>query len=225
MPWLERRFPAKKPGSPPVQSVMRGPFTSEEETGLARDRRIDGGVIESGRRGDREALRLIFDQYKDQVYSTALYYFRGQESSARDVTQKVFLAVLTRLEAFRGASELSTWLYRVTINACVDEQRKQRRYRPIEEDPGREERPSLAEPVDSSMEKEEKRLAIRSAVASLNPKIKAAVLLRYFSDLSYEEMAEALGCSAGTVASRLNRGHRILARKLGHLRPRGAFEE
>lgn len=204
---------------------MREPFTSEERTGLATDRRIDRRVIESGRRGDREALRLIFDQYKDQVYSTALYYFRGEEAAARDVTQKVFLAVLTRLEAFRGASELSTWLYRVTLNACVDEHRKQRRYRPIEEDRERHERPSAADPPDSSMEKEEERLAIRSAVASLNPKIKAAVLLRYFSDLSYEEMAEALGCSAGTVASRLNRGHRILARKLGHLRPGRPPEE
>jgi RNA polymerase sigma-70 factor (ECF subfamily) len=59
---------------------------------------------------------------------------------------------------------------------------------------------------------------VRQAIGSLKPKLRIAVLLKYFDDLSYDEMASALGCSRGTVASRLNRGHRMLARKLGHLR-------
>jgi RNA polymerase sigma factor (sigma-70 family) len=59
---------------------------------------------------------------------------------------------------------------------------------------------------------------VRRAIAGLKPKLRMAVLLKYFDDLTYEEMAAALGCSRGTVASRLNRGHQILARKLNHLR-------
>ena len=60
--------------------------------------------------------------------------------------------------------------------------------------------------------------AVKAAVAQLKPKLRMAILLKYFEELSYEEMAQVLGCSMGTVASRLNRGHKELARKLGHLR-------
>ena len=60
--------------------------------------------------------------------------------------------------------------------------------------------------------------AVRAEVAKLSPKLRMAVLLRYFDELSYEEMGRILGCSAGTVASRLNRGHKILADRLAHLR-------
>lgn len=59
---------------------------------------------------------------------------------------------------------------------------------------------------------------MKSAVAELKPKLRIAILLKYFDDLSYQEIASVLGCSLGTVASRLNRGHRLLARKLAHLR-------
>ena len=61
---------------------------------------------------------------------------------------------------------------------------------------------------------------MREAIAALKPKLRIAILLKYFDELSYAEMADALGCSQGTVASRLNRGHKILARRLGHLRGR-----
>jgi RNA polymerase sigma-70 factor (ECF subfamily) len=59
---------------------------------------------------------------------------------------------------------------------------------------------------------------VNSAVAELKPKLRIAILLKYFNDLSYQEIASVLGCSVGTVASRLNRGHRLLARKLSHFR-------
>ena len=59
---------------------------------------------------------------------------------------------------------------------------------------------------------------VKTAVAGLKPKLRIAVLLKYFDDLSYQEIASVLGCSIGTVASRLNRGHKLLARKLAHFR-------
>lgn len=69
--------------------------------------------------------------------------------------------------------------------------------------------------IQSEMER-----SVRKVIAGMKPKLRMAVLLKYFEDLSYDEIASALGCSAGTVASRLNRAHQILARKLSHFRDR-----
>src|SRR5215210_9404792 len=84
-------------------------------------------VIEACRSGDREAFRQLFETYKDRVYSIALYFFGGDEATAADVTQQVFLKLFTRISQFQGEAEFTTWLYRMTTNACVDEQRKRRR--------------------------------------------------------------------------------------------------
>ena len=72
--------------------------------------------------------------------------------------------------------------------------------------------------AEERVERREVTDAVRVAIAALRPKLRAVVLLKYFEELSYEEIAEVLGCSKGTVASRLNRGHKALAHKLGHLR-------
>ena len=85
-------------------------------------------VIEACRRGDRDAFRLLFEKHKDRVYSVALYFFGGDEATACDVTQAVFLKLFTRIGQFHGESEFATWLYRLTTNACVDESRRRRRF-------------------------------------------------------------------------------------------------
>jgi RNA polymerase sigma-70 factor (ECF subfamily) len=75
-----------------------------------------------------------------------------------------------------------------------------------------------ARPQEEMFSRIEISQAVNAAVAELKPKLRIAILLKYFEDLSYEEIAEAMGCSMGTVASRLNRGHKELARKLAHLK-------
>src|ERR671938_570900 len=84
-------------------------------------------VIEACKLGDRDAFRLLFERHKDRVYSVALYFFGGDEALASDVTQQVFLKLFTRIRQFQGESEFTTWLYRLTTNACLDERRKRRR--------------------------------------------------------------------------------------------------
>jgi RNA polymerase sigma-70 factor (ECF subfamily) len=122
-----------------------------------------------------------------------------------------------RFEQFRGDAEFTTWLYRVVANACLDERRKRRRWFSLE---GSVEVGHMV--VRKSLEtlqlQKEMADGVKSAVAQLKPKLRIAILLKYFDDLSYQEIASVLGCSVGTVASRLNRGHRVLARKLAHLR-------
>src|ERR1043165_3001040 len=89
---------------------------------------IDARTIAACQRGDRHALRVLFDEYKDRVYSIAVYALGGDETAAADVTQQVFLKLMTRINQFRGDSEFATWLYRLVINTCHDERRKRRRF-------------------------------------------------------------------------------------------------
>jgi len=87
-------------------------------------REVSPDVVEACRQGDRDALRALYETYKDRVYSIALYYFRGDTASASDVTQQVFLKLMDGIGRYRGDSAFSTWLYRIVINACVDRSRR-----------------------------------------------------------------------------------------------------
>lgn len=185
---------------------------------------VDERVIGACQAGDREAFRLLFETYKDRVFSIAVYSFGGDETAASDVSQQIFLKLMTSIGQFRGDSAFTTWLYRLVVNACIDEQRKRRRLLPfgeatplskIEERRPQEKRYARREIADS----------VQAAIKELKPKLRTAILLKYVEDLSYEEIASVLGCSKGTVASRLNRGHRALARKLVHLRHEGVLGE
>lgn len=177
---------------------------------------IDWRVIARCRQGDRDALRALFEAYKDRVYSIAMYSLGGDEQLAADVTQQVFIKLMTRINQFRGDSEFATWLYRLVVNTCRDEQRKQRRWVPLA-DSG-----FMTATVKQSQTGQyaSKELArqVQRALGQLKPKLRWPLLLRYVEGLSYDEIGKVLGCSKGTVASRLNRGHTALSRKLGHLR-------
>jgi RNA polymerase sigma-70 factor (ECF subfamily) len=178
---------------------------------------VDERVIEACQAGDREAFRLLFETYKDRVFSIAVYSFAGDETAASDVCQQIFLKLMTSIGQFRGDSAFTTWLYRLVVNACIDEQRKRRRFLPFGE---LTPMTSIAErkPQEKHYAKVEIADSVQAAIKQLRPKLRMAILLKYVEDLSYEEIASVLGCSKGTVASRLNRGHQVLARKLVHLR-------
>jgi RNA polymerase sigma-70 factor (ECF subfamily) len=118
---------------------------------------------------------------------------------------------------FRGEAAFSTWLYRLTVNQCIDESRKTKRFLNFEEWFGFGEpvtKMSLADKMQSRSLSAE----VQAVVASLKPKYRIPILLKYVEGLSYQEIASVLECSIGTVSSRLNRGHKLLASKLEHLR-------
>jgi RNA polymerase sigma-70 factor (ECF subfamily) len=173
------------------------------------DREISRAIIDSCRSGERDAFRALYDWYKDRVYSIALYFFHGDHTLAGDVTQEVFLKLMTNIGQFRGDAEFSTWLYRLVVNACMDTARRRRQTMAISESafPG-------AGTQEEDYARAQMGASVRAAVSALPPKFRIAVLLRYFEDLSYEQMAKTLHCSMGTVASRLSRGHKMLAERL-----------
>lgn len=178
----------------------------------------EADIVDSCRRGDRSAFRAIYESHKDKVYSIALYFFRRDAATASDVTQQVFLKLITEFHRYRGDSALSTYIYRLVVNTCIDTARARKlRSVPIE----RSVAGSLAAgggSQEEDMARRELAASIQSAVFALPPKFRLAILLRYFEDLSYEEMAKVLNCSMGTVASRLSRGHRLLAGTLAPLK-------
>jgi RNA polymerase sigma-70 factor (ECF subfamily) len=176
-------------------------------------RELSTEIIESCRLGDRNAFRVLYDLYKDRVYSISLYFFHGDPATASDVTQQVFLKLMISIRQFRADAEFSTWLYRLVVNACMDAARS-RKSEPMIFD--RSSMEAFAAPGSQEEDYARAQMAnsVRGAVSALPPKFRIAVLLRYFEDLSYEQMAKALHCSMGTVASRLSRGHKILAERL-----------
>lgn len=184
---------------------------------LISEGRTGESVIEACKLGDREAFRQLFEQHKGRVYSVALYFFGGDEATAGDVTQQVFLKLFTRISQFNGESELTTWLYRLTTNACVDEQRKRRRFLQFGEGADVNEMRAIGS-HEEGLARAEVAESVKRAVAALKPKLRVVMLLKYFEEMSYEEIASVLGLSKGTVASRLNRGHKALARRLAPLR-------
>mgnify|MGYP000603173387 CR=1 FL=1 len=193
-------------------------------------------LIEACRQGDRESFRQLFELHKDRVWSVALHFI-GDEAAARDITQQVFLKLFSVIGQFRGEAEFSTWLYRMVVNACLDEQRRRKRFLSLEffktgdffksgdgmslmdqQQAKQVEQKLQALAQEDHHAQLELSTAVKAAVKELKPRLRMAILLKYFEGLSYEEIASVLGCSAGTVASRLNRGHKELARRLQHLR-------
>jgi len=180
----------------------------------------DSRTIVACQRGDREALHVLFEDYKDRVYSIAIYSLGGDEMAAADVTQQVFLKLMTRIGQFRGDSEFATWLYRLVVNTCHDEHRKQKRFVSLAD--SFVQTRAGGESPRARYARKELAARVQSAVAELKPKLRWPILLKYVEGLSYEEIAKVLNCSKGTVASRLNRAHKALAKQLRHLR--GEFE-
>ena len=88
---------------------------------LLRALRADVGSLDPSL--DREAFRALYGVYKNRVYSIALYFFHGDHAVASDVTQQVFLKLMTSIGQFRGDAAFPTWLYRLVVNACLDEAR------------------------------------------------------------------------------------------------------
>lgn len=181
------------------------------------DREISAEVIESCRRGDRDAFRALYEAYKDRVYSIALYFFRGDTAAASDVTQQVFLKLIAGIGQFRGEAGFSTWLYRLVVNTCTDGAR-QGKARALAVDRAALEALPRSDSPEEELARAQMANSVQLAVSALPPKFRLAILLRYFEDLSYDEMARVLNCSVGTVGSRLSRGHRLLADRLAPLK-------
>lgn len=172
-------------------------------------------VAEIGR-GNREAMHRLFVTHQRRVFSIALNFFGGDADKAADVTQQVFLKLFTKMN-YRGDAEFTTWIYRLTVNACIDETRRARRLFGLADWFSASE-PQAKISLDEEIRSREIASEVQAVLGSLKPKFRVPLLLKYVEGLSYQEIACVLDCSIGTVSSRLSRGHKMLAAKLEHLR-------
>jgi RNA polymerase sigma-70 factor, ECF subfamily len=169
--------------------------------------------VAAAQAGDRAALDALLRRHHDRVYALCRR-LTGNDADASDATQEALLAIVRGLSRFDGRAAFTTWSYRVTTNACLDELRRRRR-RPEPGLPEVEEAPAGSDPlVDAAIAD---RLAIDDALGQLQPEFRAAVVLRDQLGLDYAEIAEVLGVPPGTVRSRIARGRAALANRLGNL--------
>lgn len=172
--------------------------------------------VEQAKNGDEEAFAMLVDKYGKKVYHTALRICKN-EADAEDAAQEVFLKIYRALPSFKGESSFSTFLYRVTVNACLDFVRKAGKRRAeslIKHDDEGEEYETLPaderENPEHRMMQKELRKELREAIDMLSDEHKTVIILRDVNGLAYEEIAKVLLCNVGTVKSRINRAREKL---------------
>jgi RNA polymerase sigma-70 factor, ECF subfamily len=162
----------------------------------------DSGLVRRIQQGDRQAFGELLDRYEARVYRLALSY-TGSVADAEDVTQEVFLGIHRNLGQFRGRAALSTWIYRVAVNHCLEFRRK-RRLPSVSLDEGAE-IPSVRwedDPVQVATKVSLKEEVAR-AMAGLTDVQREVVEMHELHGLTYSECADVLGIPVGTVKSRL----------------------
>jgi len=163
---------------------------------LSRDAERD--AVEACRRGEREAFDRLVLRYQREVYRLC-YRFVNDHEDANDLAQEVFLRAWRAIPRFRGDSSLSTWLYRIAVNACLNFRALRR--------PSTEELPeALADPLpgaEARLLADDEARRVRAAVARLPEKQRATLILKVYHEQTHEEVAEILGSTVGTVKANL----------------------
>jgi RNA polymerase sigma-70 factor (ECF subfamily) len=168
-------------------------------------------VIEAARRGEAYAFRELVERYQHRAYAVALAVLHDSDE-ARDVCQEAFLRVYKNLPTFDRGSQFFTWLFRIVRNLSIDRLRQRRNWVEFEDETAEAETEPDAtgispqrlgfDPARALADKELRR-RINDALAKLSPKHRAVLVMREVEGLSYQEMADEMECSIGTIMSRL----------------------
>lgn len=168
--------------------------------------------IEKAKLGDMESFEKLIVSHEKMVYNVAYRMMNNQED-ALDLSQEVFIKAFRKMKDFNEKSSFSTWIYRITVNACIDEMRKRKGKQNfsidqvLEGENGNYEQQfvSKEETPEETILKQEKQSEILNALNTLSEEHKTVIILRELQGLSYEEIAETVGMTLGTVKSRISR--------------------
>jgi RNA polymerase sigma-70 factor (ECF subfamily) len=184
---------------------------------LMNDKELIGAI----KVGNAQAFRTLVEQYKDLVVNTC-YGFLQHREDAEDLAQEVFVEMYESLHAFREEAKLSTWLYRIAVNKCLNQIKKRKRQRWLKSLPailgGEGETLEIADESgadpQADLEQQERVGVLHQAIDSLAENQKIAFTLSKYEDLSYQEIAEVMGTTIPAVESLLNRAKKNLQKKL-----------
>jgi RNA polymerase sigma-70 factor, ECF subfamily len=184
----------------------------------------DRTLVRAAQRGDMAAFEELVARHRDKIYARAYSMMRNEEEAV-DLSQEAWVKGWQRLRQFQGEASFGTWMTRVVINLCLDQLRKQKRQRTesieaMDEESGGVERqmPVITVNPTAGLERGELRQRIDRALALLSYEHRTVLVLHEFEEMEYKEIAKTMGCSIGTVMSRLFYARRKLAALLADLK-------
>lgn len=189
----------------------------------------DSELINQFNNGNKEAFTKLIERYQHKIYNST-FRMLGNHEDARDMAQETFIRVYKNLSKFEANSSFSTWLFRITTNICRDELRRRQRKIKTSNLSGEEasERNLQGMKEINNPEKisiaNELNVTIQELVNQLVPEQKTVFVLREFEGLNYQEIANVLDISMGTVKSRLSRARRALREDLNKIIKNGGLQ-
>ena len=202
------------PGFPAVEPMTEKDHSSADDPTLVR----------AAQQGDMVAFEELVARHRDKVYARAYSMMRNEEE-AIDLSQEAWIKGWQRLRQFQGEASFGTWMTRIVINLCLDQLRRQKRQRAesieaLDDESGGVERqmPVVTVNPTSGLERAELRQRIDRALGQLSHEHRTVLVLHEFEEMEYKEIAKTMGCSIGTVMSRLFYARRKLAALLTDLK-------
>jgi RNA polymerase sigma-70 factor (ECF subfamily) len=184
----------------------------------------DQTLVRASQRGDMAAFEELVARHRDRIYARAYSMMRNEEEAV-DLSQEAWVKGWQRLRQFQGESSFGTWMTRIVINLCLDQLRKHKRQRAesieaMDEESGGVERqmPVVTVNPTAGLERGELRQRIDQALGQLSYEHRTSLVLHEFEEMEYKEIAKTMGCSIGTVMSRLFYARRKLAALLADLK-------
>src|SRR5438270_5617982 len=184
----------------------------------------DKALVRGAQRGDMVAFEELVARHRDKIYARAYSMMRNEEE-AIDLSQEAWVKGWQRLKQFQGEASFGTWMTRIVINLCLDQLRKHKRQRTesieeMSEESGGVERqmPVVTINPTAGLERGELRQRIDRALGLLSHEHRTVLILHEFEELEYKEIAKVMGCSIGTVMSRLFYARRKMAALLADMR-------
>ncbi len=175
--------------------VVRGDDPSVDQSTIAA-KLDDTALVSACLNGQRDAFDVIVARHRRAVYQVC-YRFVNNHEDAADLSQEIFVRAWRALHTFKGQSALSTWLYRIAVNACLNRvSTRQPETEPLDHDRFEDTR---TEDPTAALMRGQRAAAVRRAIAALPDKQRATLILRAYHDLTHQQIAEILGSSVGAV--------------------------
>ena len=169
-------------------------------------------TLERAQKGDEAAFEELLITYEKRIYNIAYRMMRNQ-SDAQDMAQEAIIKAYRNLHTFKGTCMFSSWVYRITVNTCLDEIRKRKKRNVLFMDAMDGEGAGFTDKAplpEQMMESKEEYARILSAINALNEEYKTVIVLRDMQGFSYRDISQIIDCNIGTVKSRINRARNIL---------------